>query len=96
MNTGDFVKMRLPGESPWGEVVKVSPDGAALLRIDNKVEGDLSDLQREARLAAMWGGTLPDPVPPRRHGHKYNDLLLCRANEHGLWAPVETEEQGQC
>lgn len=95
MMEGDFVKVGLPGETPWGELAKVFPDGSALIRIDNKTDGDLSDTQREARLAGMWGGEIPEAMPKRLHRHKYNDLLLCREDLRGFWAPVEVEENGQ-
>ena len=44
MKVGDSMKVVLPGESPWAEVVEVFPDGRWLGRIDNHlVCGDMHD-----------------------------------------------------
>jgi hypothetical protein len=39
IRVGELVKVSLPGESPWAEVIEIYPDGTWLGRIDNHLWG---------------------------------------------------------
>ncbi|MCZ4270908.1 hypothetical protein [Maritalea porphyrae] len=87
--TKDFVKIQLPGESPWGEVVKRTDDGRAVIRIDNTVAGDLTEKEWSERLASLFGIAAADaPFMAKPHNHKQDELVLCELNEFEMWQPV--------
>lgn len=89
MEIGDFVKMSLPGETPWGEVVAMGADGCSVLRVDNRtVGGDMPDDERAACFEQIFGEPAGS-ILPRLHDFKRGDLVVCRLNELGLWEPME-------
>ncbi|MEM7730813.1 MAG: hypothetical protein AAF311_16390 [Pseudomonadota bacterium] len=88
----EVVKMRLPGESPWGIVRQRTLDGRAVIEINNRVDGDCTDAER-AELAKAWFGEDAAPLP-RMHNHRFGDLLLCEMSKDGRWKPVDDEHSG--
>lgn len=79
----NFAKMRLPGETPWGEIVEMHDDGSATLRIDNKLFHEYSSDEKREFLG-VWDDL------PKLHDFKQNDRVLCRKDEYGFWVPVST------
>ena len=70
------MKVTLPGESPWAEVLEVFHDGTWVGRIDNHLLGSLPD----------WSDD-----PAKRHGYRYNDVVYFRQDDNGLWVPSEDQ-----
>lgn len=72
-----FMKIWLPGESPWAEVIHDLGDDRYVARIDNKVAGDYSATEFSEMLAAVFGnGSKPSPRDERKHRWRFNDLLV--------------------
>lgn len=81
---GDYVKVLLPGELPWVEVLEQK--GRTFLgRIDNKLFAEYSDEER----AAVFGYGAEDMEPlPRLHNYKQNDeLWFVRNSDNTSWIP---------
>jgi hypothetical protein len=85
----DMVKMILRGESPWGEIVELFPDGSAKIRIDNRLLNEWPEEDRQK----LWPG---NPAITTSHGYKENDIVLCQLHpEYGKWVPVADMCEGR-
>ena len=86
---GQHIKVFLPGESPWAEVVAVLTGGEIVGRIDNELVASSPALR--AACARDWFGS-QEPLPSL-HDWKRDDLVVFerRLDEHGfrLWRPAE-------
>lgn len=87
----EFMKIWLPGESPWAEVLSHNPDGSRTVRIDNKVAGDYTtDEWRD--VVYRLGGQRVDPRDKkdyRGHSHRFNDVVTV-AYADNVWGVVPT------
>lgn len=89
----DLMKIWLPGESPWAEVLAENEDGSRTVRIDNKVAGDYTAREFSERLAALFGDRKPDPRDLRLHTFKCNQIVTVKQiTESGVttWQPVDS------
>ena len=85
LEIGEFVKVHLPGESPWAEVVTIT-DSGFIGRIDNKLFHEMSEIE-QARFNKDQFGTVK-PLP-QLHKHCENDLVeFVRNEEHGIWQAI--------
>lgn len=88
MSIGQFVKVFLPGESPWAEVVRFLPDGRWLGRIVNHLVS--SDHEFSRQCSREWFGV--DTPLPQLHDFKLDDLIIFERRKHDdfeLWEPSD-------
>ena len=87
----EFVKVWLPGETPWAEVVRPLPDGGFLLRIANTLVGESAEMRKE--LAREWF-TSDEPLP-KLHDYKFGELIACRRvkGRNNLYVPIELADK---
>lgn len=71
MQVGQRVKVSLPGESPWAEVVEITDRGFKG-RVDNKLLREYSEIEKAA-FSKKFFGTVQKL--PELHDYKYNDIL---------------------
>jgi hypothetical protein len=84
----EMMKIWLPGETPWAEVLSANPDGSRTVRIDNKVAGDYSADEFRQMLAKMFGRDADprDKHDYRKHAYKFNEVVTVALNpEHQVW-----------
>jgi len=85
---GDLIKVLLPGERPWAEVLTVYPNGQIAARIDNKLFHEYSDDQRRDWEQGSFGegGSIP-----KLHDFKCDDVVVFEFDaEEGWWMPAES------
>ena len=80
---GDFVKVWLPGESPWAECVAVDGD-TWHGRIDNLLFAQDAELRKKFTQEHFGRG---DPLPSL-HDYKQDQIIRFGLKE-GVWQPVE-------
>ena len=91
MEIGQFIKVRLPGETPWAKVQAITESGVTA-RIDNELVAELCEFQRAQLGKRFFGNGKPLPV---LHNYKYNDVVEFVQNEEA-WEPKELMEgEGQ-
>jgi len=82
-----LIKVSLPGESPWAQVVEVY-DNTFKARIDNKTVAERSEFERRSISKAFTGDSRP---LPKLHDYKYNDIVEFTKIE-GMWQPVREKK----
>ena len=85
MDIGDSVKVWLPGETPWVEVIVIS-DQLMKGRIDNVL---FHDYPRELQDEFMLDNCINGAVLPKLHDYKLNDELWFERRDD-CWQPVVT------
>ena len=83
---GKTVKVHLPGESPWAEVLEITEKGF-LGRIDNKLFSEYSEFEQAQWMNDTWNTVESLPV---LHDYKFNDevnFVLGSGNWEGQWVP---------
>ena len=81
-----FVKVLLPGECVWAEILAVKSDRMTG-RIDNKTSADLSPEERK-QISQEWFNS-EDPLPTF-HNYHFNDVLeWAECSEDGCLKPVD-------
>lgn len=96
MSEPEYVKILLPGETPWAEVVYGRPDDPSLkVSISNYVAGNYSPQEWHELIDAVShrdiAGHKPEPWDgrdKRPHQYKMGDVVLVARTEYGL-EPVE-------
>jgi len=87
LKVGDMIKVCLPGESPFAEVVSLLPNGLWIGRVDNHLVATDSDLR--LAIASDWGKNVPIP---QLHDSRQDDLILFSWQQYGdygwCWQPV--------
>lgn len=90
MKEGDFVKVHLPGESPWAICRHVYNDGTFEGEINNKLVGEASEEERVEigeRLAPGTGW-----VPQKLHGYRCGQVVRFKlevGQDYSIWVPAE-------
>jgi hypothetical protein len=97
---GEFIKVWLPGESPWAECVSVNHDGTWEGRIANRLFAEMSDEERATIIGEMWCiPIIPGHKPrlmtgadlPRLHDFKHGQVVrFRRSTEAPVWEPAES------
>lgn len=62
LRVGDFIKIRIPGETPWGIVTAVLGDGRVMVRIDNQTAGSSLHGHEYGDVVTVVCGGKPDRV----------------------------------
>lgn len=91
MTPGDSIKVHLPGESPWAEVVTLHEDGTWDGRICNRLIPEMDDLEHARLLKETWG---KGRRLPRLHPFKQNDVVRFRREvtpDYDIWVPQVTK-----
>ena len=92
ITVGSLVKVWVPGETPWAEVVKVKDNGF-IGRIDNKLAGDYTPQEWHAMNWRMFDYD-PEDWPeeaeplPQLHNYKYNDKVHFVKHRDGRFVPL--------
>lgn len=73
MEIGSLIKVGLPGETPWAEVVSIVDAKSFIGRIDNKLFREYSEIEK-ARFLSDNFGTVKSL--PELHKYKKDDLVL--------------------
>lgn len=85
---GDDVKVHLPGESPWAEVVAIHEDGTFDGRIENRLFAQMSEHEQAQFLKREFSTVAP---LPKLHDHKQDDVIRFRREltpDYEIWVPV--------
>jgi hypothetical protein len=88
MKIGEHIKVHLPGESPWAEVMATYEDGTWDGRISNRLFGEMSDIER-ARFTKDHFDTAK--ALPRLHDYKQDQVVrFCRETtaDYSIWVPA--------
>lgn len=86
---GGFVKVFLPGESPWTEVIILTADGF-MGRIDNKLLNEYSEFEQASFSKTNFGTVSLLPI---LHTYKRNDVVeFAWEDEQGIFTPKKEEE----
>lgn len=95
MQTGDYVKVSLPGETPWAEVLAVEP-GGFVGRIANKLFTEYSDQDRQAWCGEEFGIAAAEPLP-RLHDFKQDQVVTFERGGHmgREWVPAQHSAGGR-
>jgi hypothetical protein len=87
-NVGGFIKVFLPGESPWAEVLKINGP-LVMARIANKLFTELSRADQAEFTGQAFGTAAP---LPKLHNFKENDeVWFERRGEPAVWQPVDLQ-----
>jgi len=82
----EHVKIRLPGESAWAEVLERVGDGRVIGRIDNKLFHEYSETERARWLKDNFGTV---ESIPKLHDYRFNDIVVFEKDGDGCWVPAE-------
>ena len=87
---GDNIKVHLPGESPWAEIIEEREDSVKG-RIVNKLFHEHSEHEQAQFMKREF-----DDVQPleKLHDYKQGDELWFELGEYGEWVPQTVEDQG--
>ncbi len=89
MQMGEHIKVDLPGESPWAEVMAIHADGSWDGRIDNELVCGPSEIGRKY-LTEQFGVI----DPPVLHPYSRGDVVRFHLSEPGIlttrdiWTPA--------
>lgn len=84
VKVGEFVKVWLPGETPWAEVIASGP-GIFKGRIANKLFNEYSEEEQRQFTGQHFGTAAP---LPRLHSHKEGDELWFEPGDMNTWVPL--------
>jgi len=82
VKVGDSIKLWLPGESPWGEVLEVKGPYVKA-RIDNRLIPEWTPDERKR----IFGFDKPS-----QHNYTHNSIEWFEY-ENGVWVPLKVERQ---
>ncbi len=88
---GQWIKVHLPGESPWAECLAVHADGTWEGRIDNHLVGSASEAKRREVAQHFFPDAPAEPLPSL-HSFELNDVVRFKreiANDYEIWVPGE-------
>lgn len=68
---GELIKVSLPGEAPWVEVISHTEEGF-MGRIENKLFNELSEFEKAHFLKNEWGTV---KALPKLHDYKREDII---------------------
>ncbi len=80
---GDTIKVLLPGERPWVEVIEET-DGQMKGRILNKLYHEFSEHEQAQFMKREWGSVEP---LPQLHSFKKGDEVWFGKNQRNEWTP---------
>jgi len=84
---GEFVKVLLPGESPWVEVIENLDENSFRGRIDNKIAGDYTPKEFSSIINHLMDTDYQfDGKDRRLHNFKYNQEIIFQRKSDG-WKP---------
>jgi hypothetical protein len=93
MTLGDSVKVWLPGETPWAEVVALHDDETWDGRILNRLVPEMDDLEHARLMKGVWG---TGRRLARLHSHKQGDVVRFRREvtpDYEIWVPADCVER---
>lgn len=83
---GKSIKVWLPGETPWAEVIATNEDGTFLAKIANTLLPEMSQVER-----AIYCGCPGVNIPTTKHKFKFGDLIrFMKDPEYNVYIPVTT------
>lgn len=88
---GEYIKVWLPGETPWAECVSLNPDGSWQGRIANHLFAQRSEFER-TKIAREWFPGSPAKPLPSLHVYKQDQVVTWFWHDDGTgarWMPAE-------
>ena len=87
MVIGDCIKVFLPGESPWAEVIQISED-----MVKAKIVNTLFHEHTKEQQAEFTSDNFDTAEPlPRLHNFKQGEEIWFERGEFGEWVPVANQ-----